>query len=183
MAERGYPMPEDVVAAASLDDDQLRRLSSQGNDKAGFLLHEREVAAVQAKLDTYAKNGESKDAALRSDLALATERSRIRDSVDALFVNSESPYKDYVMAQDASQIDDPVERSATIIAGLLWATQYGDSRASTDAMYAFFKGDAQLQSQQVAALAMLAAISFDRRRLNCHTSFPDTQIPAKVWGQ
>ena len=181
MAERGYPMPEDVIAVANLADEQLRNLAAQGNDKAGFLLHEREVAAMEARIDALTRNGESKEALLRSDQALAIERSRVRDAVQALYVSSESPYKGYVMAQDASQLNDPSERSATTIAGLLWASQYGDSRASTDAMYAFFKGDAQLQSQQLAALKMLVAVGFDQRRLNCYTSFPNTRIPEKVW--
>lgn len=37
MAQNGYPLPEDVIAAEGLTDENLRELAKRGNDKAGFL--------------------------------------------------------------------------------------------------------------------------------------------------
>lgn len=59
MAENGYPMPEDVIAAESLSDAALLELAERGNDKAGFLLKERNDARLAAYLAKGGKQGDS----------------------------------------------------------------------------------------------------------------------------
>jgi hypothetical protein len=183
MAARGYPMPEDIVAAKNISDEELKQLAAGGNDKAGFLLNERQATLIRSKIDAYVAGGGTESELLRNDVAFAIERSRVNDNLRAIYTSSESPYKGYVMAEEASMLRDPDARSAGIIAGLLWANTYGDTRAGSDAMYNFVKGNPDLQRQEVAALNMISALRMDQQRLNCYPVPPASgwMIPAKVW--
>jgi hypothetical protein len=127
MAQMGYPMPEDIVAAKFLSDQDLRTLASQGNDKAGFLLHERETDTLQAKYAELAAQGQTRDQFWRNDPAAAQFN---QDDVqyNQLLMNSTSPFKGFVKAQDAVLDEDPQYAPATVISSLLWAESFGDFR-------------------------------------------------------
>lgn len=129
MAQMGYPMPEDVIAAKFLSDENLRTLAGQGNDKAGFLLHEREVDTLQAKYAELAARGQDRSQFWRNDPA-AAQFNRDDAQYNRLLETSMSPFKGFVKANDALLVDDPKYASADIISGLMWAGTYGDFRAS-----------------------------------------------------
>lgn len=181
MAKNGYPMPEDVVSSENIKDSELQALADEGNDKAGFLLYERQRRNIQKQIESYIADGGTKEELLRDNRALAIEQLRLSSAIQSLYIRSESPYKGYLMAQQAGLSSDPDTRSSGIIAGLLWAGQYGDTRASNEVLSKFTNGDSVLQKQQSAALAMLGAILNDQQRLSCFTSYPETQIPEKKW--
>ncbi|MEO7050892.1 MAG: hypothetical protein ABI128_04430, partial [Rhodanobacter sp.] len=124
----GYPMPEDIVAAERLADRDLLKLANQGNDKAAFLLAERQNKELVAflgegnKTDAYFEGAEGRN------------RSNDKATIERLIEHSNSPYKGYLQASEANsglyagQGRDTVD--VRVIAGLVWAEQLGDLRAS-----------------------------------------------------
>ncbi|HMM58121.1 MAG TPA: hypothetical protein PKD77_11125 [Rudaea sp.] len=183
MAQHGYPMPEDILAAKNISDEELEKLAASGNDKAGFLLYERQAATVRTEIDAYIAGGGKESELPRSDTTLAAEQSKVNSALNALYRSSSSPYKGYAMAQEASMRSDADTRNAGIIAGLLWAGEYGDTRAIWDSLHNFTQGKPELESQAIAAMKMLNALDMDRSRLNCYPVPPVAgwMIPAKVW--
>lgn len=181
MAQHGYPMPEDILAAKNMSDDDLKRLSDQGNDKAGFLLYERMAARVRARIDDYVANGGDKEQLFREDFSFALDFMKTGTFFQSLSKNSESAYKGYAIAYDASFDSDPLGRSTQIIAGLMWASAYGDSRANTDALSNYTRGDPELEQQVTAASAMSVFMKEDQSRLNCFPIPAGSRIPDKVW--
>src|SRR5579863_4442158 len=134
MAENGYPLPEDIIAAEKLSDADLRELANRGNDKAGFLLHERNIDALQAKYALYAERGQSRQQFWESDPD--AQRMQQENEIDRkLMQQSLSPFKGYVQAQEAALIpDDPVGTEAKVIGGLSLAEYLGDSRSNQFAL-------------------------------------------------
>ncbi len=140
MAANGYPMPEDIVAAERLTDRDLLKLANQGNDKAAFLLAERQNKNL---VDFVAEGGDS-----WSYYDGMEGRSRINEgmTIDRLVKQSNSPYKGYLQASEANsglyarQGQNVVD--VRVISGLVWAEQLGDTRASQFVMD-FVGGDPQ----------------------------------------
>lgn len=121
MAQNGYPMPEDLIAAEGIDDATLRNLANNGNDKAGFLFHDRYLNRLGDRHETQLDLSNPSDQALASAL----------DADDIIFLTSSSPFKGYVEAADAFSVyADPVEQKARLVSGLVRAGQLGDSRAA-----------------------------------------------------
>lgn len=127
MAENGYPMPEDIVAADRLADRDLLQLANQGNDKAAFLLAERQNDELVAFL---AKGGTR---SAYFDGAEGRNKLDEKTTIDRLVRQSNSPYKGYVQVSEAisglyaGEGQDVAD--AHVIAGLIWAEQLGDTRA------------------------------------------------------
>lgn len=127
MAENGYPMPEDIVAADRLADRDLLKLANQGNDKAAFLLAERQNEELVAFL---AKGGTKNT---YFDGAEGRNRLNEKITIDQLVKQSNSPYKGYIQSSKAisglymGEGQDVTD--AYVIAGLIWAEQLGDTRA------------------------------------------------------
>ncbi|MEO9079058.1 MAG: hypothetical protein ABI268_07060 [Rhodanobacter sp.] len=140
MAANGYPMPEDVVAAERISDMTLLKLADQGNDKAAFLLAERQ----NKKLVTFLAGGGER----RAYYDGMEGRSRLDEqtTIDRLLEQSNSPYKGYNQASEAisglyaDQGRDVID--VRVIAGLVWAEQLGDTRAG-QFMTEFVGGDPQ----------------------------------------
>ncbi|MEO8809142.1 MAG: hypothetical protein ABI386_02700 [Rhodanobacter sp.] len=127
MAANGYPMPEDIVAAESVADRDLLKLANQGNDKAAFLLAERQNKELVAFLAEGGKRSAYFDG--------VEGRNRLNEqtTIDQLVKQSNSPYKGYLQASEAisgsyaNQGQDVID--VDVIAGLSWASQLGDTRA------------------------------------------------------
>ncbi|MGH8040940.1 MAG: hypothetical protein ACREPN_02725 [Rudaea sp.] len=120
MAQNGYPMPDDLIAAQGIDDQTLRDLADHGNDKAGFLYHDRYLERLGDRHETQL------DLSNPSDLELANALDADHD----IFLATPSPFKGYVEAADAFRVyADPMAQKARLISGLLRASQLGDSRA------------------------------------------------------
>lgn len=128
MAQNGYPLPEDVIAAENLSADELRALVERGNEKAGFLLRERYIGTLREKVDANLAQGRSQADFLANDpeaRRILKDDLRARQVVDA----SDSPYKGYVMAQEALLSSEKVGMDSAVISGLLLAQHLGDFRA------------------------------------------------------
>lgn len=126
MAQFGYPMPEDIIAAEHISDADLRALWKQGNDKAGFLLQERNAIAVKAAQDTNRAQGKSDEDFWNTNPTISQDD---RDGMD-LMRRSHSPYKGYVQASISLLGEDQLVKDSQIIAGLKWAERLGDFRAN-----------------------------------------------------
>ncbi len=128
MAANGYPMPEDIIAADGLADRDLLKLADQGNDKAAFLLAERQNKELVAFL---AKGGNK--SAYYGGMAGPNRVYEQTTAIDRLVKQSNSPYKGYIQASKAisglyaGEGQDVTD--AHVIAGLIWAEQLGDLRA------------------------------------------------------
>jgi len=128
MAQNGYPLPEDVIAAEGLTDDDLRELARRGNDKAGFMLRERNIEKTRQKVDAYVAQGRTQADFWTGDpdaQQLAHDDRLTRQIID----QSNSPYKGFVQTQEAALLSEPVGIDSTVIAGLSWARRLGDFRA------------------------------------------------------
>lgn len=131
MAANGYPMPEDIMAAERLADRDLFKLANRGNDKAAFLLAERQNKELVAFL---AKGGSK--SAYYGGMAGPNTIEDQTATIDRLVKQSNSPYKGYIQASKAisglyaGERDPQAVTDAHVIAGLIWASQLGDLRAS-----------------------------------------------------
>ncbi len=140
MAANGYPMPEDIEAAESLTDRDLLKLADQGNDKAAFLMAERQDKELVAFLDQGGTSSAYYDG--------MEGRNRLGElaTIERLVKQSNSPYKGYVQASEpgsglyAGQGQDVTD--VHVIAGLIWAEQLGDTRA-TQFLNDYVGGDPQ----------------------------------------
>ena len=119
MAQAGYPMPEDLVAAEKMSDQELDQLAKEGNAKAEMLLHDRQLDRALDKLKGLDPNS--------ADAAAVRQEARL----DSMFLlNADTPFKGYVEAADALVLEpEPERRKAAIISGLIRAATLGDSRA------------------------------------------------------
>jgi hypothetical protein len=149
MAENGYPIPEDVIAAEKLSDADLRELAKQGNDKAGFMLRERTLDAIRSKLDEYHAQGRT-DADFWSGDPMAAQISADELATTDLLNKSHSPYKGYVKAFGNGRQENQLAKDIDAIAGLEWALRLGDFRAA-QFLNAYVQGNSNLE-----ALVMVA---------------------------
>lgn len=120
MAQNGYPMPEDLIAAQGIDDHTLQDLAAAGNMKANFLVHDRLIDRL-GKRNEYELDLSNPDDEALSDALSKNFSSSLRTA---------SAFKGYVEAADAFKANsDPAEQKAQLISGLMRAMQLGDSRA------------------------------------------------------
>jgi|SRR5579884_19705 hypothetical protein len=154
MAQNGYPMPEDLIAAKALTDEDLRRLAQGGNDKAGFLLRERDIETLRAALQTYAAQGNTDSDFWLNDPA-AEKMRQDDDLYRQLLRQSNSPFKGYLQAQESLLTKDPLEADADVIAGLAWAMSLGDFRASQ--LMTNFEGNDSIRVAMFMAAAKVSS--------------------------
>ncbi len=124
MAQNGYPMPEDVLAAQGLSSETLRDLVKEGNVKAAFLLKSRNVAEINAKVAL-------SDGKLNKSTVYENNPQYFKDllRVKHLLKTANSPYKAFLEAQEASLMTGQDSRDAKILAALVWAKHLGDFRS------------------------------------------------------
>jgi hypothetical protein len=152
MAQNGYPLPEDVIAAEGLTDDDLRELARRGNDKAGFMLRERNIEKTRQKVDAYVAQGRTQADFWTGDpdaQQLAHDDRLTRQIID----QSNSPYKGFVQTQEAALLSEPMGIDSTVIAGLSWARRLGDFRAQ-QFMAEYVADDPIREAMQTAANAV-----------------------------
>lgn len=128
MAQNGYPLPEDVVAAESLTVDDLRELAKRGNDKAAFLLRERNIETTKRKVDDYISQGKAATDFWTADpegIRLLKDEKLTKDIAS----QSDSPYRGFLQTQEALLLSEQVGIDSTVIAGLSLARRLGDFRA------------------------------------------------------
>lgn len=178
MAANGYPMPEDVIAADSLSDTQLRELAERGNDKAGFLLRERNIDTIVAKLAYYRAQGKT-DTDFWSGDPTARQLSDDDSTTTRLLQQSRSPFKGYMQALDALRRDEQLGKDAAIIAGLAWAGSLGDFRA-TQFVMAYAADDPVRQAMATMAAAMDINALNDRAQMQ-NTGCENPGVPPGLY--
>ncbi len=110
MAERGFPMPDDILAAATMSDADLLEMSLQGNAKAALLYQARDLDLERRGLQAASKEE-------------AVAQMRVR----GLAYASNSPFLGYLEAKRKAKIypGDPSPSAGA----LAWAQLKGDTRA------------------------------------------------------
>jgi hypothetical protein len=177
MAENAYPMPEDVIAAEALSDSNLRELARNGNDKAGFLLRERDLATLKENFDAYAAQGKMQSDFWQSDPNASEQDKDMRMNTE-LMQQSNSPFKGYMQAQDSILETEPLGIDAKVIAGLEWASRLGDFRAS-QFLTEYIYNDPVRQAMATAASAVSVNDTQDIIRMRINGCTPVGAAPGK----
>jgi hypothetical protein len=111
MARRGFPMPDDIVAAAALADNDLKGLALAGNTKAAFFYLQRAYLAGRSE-------------------ALAGSGPEEKWRIKATAMSGESPFLGYL---EALRLAAEYPESPSAAAGALgWAAMKGDTRATQE---------------------------------------------------
>lgn len=124
MEKQGFPLPEEILAAAGMPLEELRALADGGDRSAQFLYLDRTLQEVRELRQSYLRSGMSPDGL-----------KEIPEYDDALFqaayakaflTESESPFAGYLMAEfSRAAFGNPYG----YMAGLLHASNLGDPRA------------------------------------------------------
>jgi len=124
MEEQGFPLPEEILAAAQMPISKLRSLAESGDRKAQFLYLDRALEKVRDLRESYLRSGISPEG-LRE----------IPEYGDALIEEayakgyvpqSDSPFAGYLMAEFSRAA---FGNQYGYMAGLLYASDRGDARA------------------------------------------------------
>ncbi len=151
MEEQGFPLPEEILAAAQMSLSELRSLAENGDQKAQFLYLDRALEKVRDLRDSYLRSGISPEG-LRE----------IPEYGDALieaayakgFVSkSESPFAGYLMAEFSRAA---FANQYGYMAGLLYASDRGDARAHTKLRS--FVREQGICEETLPAMGMYAAL-------------------------
>ncbi|WEN14290.1 hypothetical protein PY254_13730 [Rhodanobacter sp. AS-Z3] len=146
MAANGFPMPEDVIAAAGMSDKQLRDAAEFGSMKAKFLYYERIIGEKNTPFPDV-----KKQVGIASDLIAA--HGNLGAEVDRMYKIvrlSDSPYLGYLEASYATWVDDPKAHGEVLAGGLALAYFRGDDRAGNALLALAANGD---MSDSEASLA------------------------------
>ncbi len=123
MAQHGYPMPEDVLAAQALSRETLRDLVKEGNVKAAFLLRSRDIAEIKRKME---ENDEKMGYILRKNPQYREDWMQYTKHV---INKAQSPYKAFLEADSARLTGNRDYEDVQVLAALKWASSLGDLRA------------------------------------------------------
>lgn len=149
--ERGFPLPEEILAAADMPLAELRALADKGDRKARFLYLDRTLQEVRELRQSYLRSGISPDGLHEIPeygdalVQAAYAKSHLTDS--------NSPFAGYLMAEFSRvALGNPYG----YMAGLLHATHQGDARAYGK-LNAFMKQN-DICSDSLAAMGAYAVI-------------------------
>lgn len=122
MREHHYPMPEDIALASSMSDAELKAAADRNDVTAQFLY----LARMLDRYAAYAGGGVPYDSFGRQRILVEIGHA-LRQSLA-----SGSPYAGYLYAaKDRLMHPGDVEsNAASQLAGLLWASKFGDTRAT-----------------------------------------------------
>lgn len=126
MQARHYPMPADIARAASMSEAELKAAAGTGDTTAQILY----VARLLDEYSAYVSAGTPMTPARYRDpnfIRLGDEISRMMRQI----LPSGSPYAGYLFAaKDRLMHPDIESNAATQLAGLVWASKFGDTRAN-----------------------------------------------------
>ena len=115
MIDRYYPMPDDILQAATLDDQRLKSMSEGGDPVATFLYYDRLLAGI----DVAAAQGDP------------NSRTQERVELERRLLASGSPFAGYALARGARVTKGGV---AAELAAYAWAGHFGDWRGFEEAL-------------------------------------------------
>lgn len=119
MRARHYPMPADIARAESMSKAELKAAANTGDTTAQILY-------VARLLDEHSAHVQAAGASNKVAARLWVEVSETMRQILA----SGSPYAGYLFAaQDRLTHPDIESNAATQLAGLVWASKFGDTRA------------------------------------------------------
>lgn len=124
MAEHGFPLPEEILAAADMPLQDLRTLADGGDPKAQFLYLDRTLQDVRELRQSYLRSGISPDGL--TDIPEYGDALIRAAYAKSYLTDSDSPFAGYLMAEfSRAAFDNPYG----YMAGLLHASHLGDPRA------------------------------------------------------
>ncbi len=165
MAQHGYPMPEEVLAAQSMSRATLRSMAKRGNLKAAFLLRSRNIQERARGIEDYLAKGKTLADFYRDHPQYITDE----DLVRTLAGQSHSPYKAFLAADKARLGDDPDASDAEVVAALMWAGLLGDFRNQRLVQRFVFSDPSRVQVRKAYALASASTSNLYLRSIveNC----------------
>ncbi len=124
MEEQGFPLPEEILAAADMPLADLRTLADSGDPKAQFLYLDRTLQAVRELRQSYLRSGISPDGL--KDIPEYGDALIRAAYAKSFLTESDSPFAGYLMAEfSRAAFGNPYG----YMAGLLHASHLGDPRA------------------------------------------------------
>ena len=150
LARNGFPMPEDIIAAASMSDNALRLQGDAGSAKAQMLYYERLQSewsdAIQTAIEKGASVDEARQAALEAMPEIQPELDRISLGVRQM----DTPYFGYVEANRVLLAVDEDARAQNFAGGMALAYARGDDRAGLFVLSASASSNGKLSDGQAA---------------------------------
>jgi hypothetical protein len=169
MEEHGYPLPEDVLAAASYATDQLKEMANQGNDKAKMLLLDRLIDNYIEQRDAFVSAGRP-----RTEFNMTDGQDLMQELMSLLVQldHIDSPFAALMTTRhdELLQKPDVVASEATRIAGILAAHQLGDTRSTAMLQYCVNAGLCSAEDVSVGlstALSVKHAAALNIARSGC----------------
>lgn len=128
MQARGYPMPADISRAESMSEAELRTAANSGDTAA-------EILYVSHLLSEYNRIYGSVKGTIDPARYRDPNRIRLLDEIARMMprvLASGSPYAGYLYAakERMAHPDDLESNAASLLAGLVWASKLGDTRAN-----------------------------------------------------
>jgi len=124
LADNGFPLPDEILAAERLSLEELEALAESGGEKARFLYLDRVLQRIRQLRQSYRNSGLSSEAL--SDDADYTQLLLRATSARLSLTGSRSPFAGYLMA---GYSEAALQNPHGILAGLYYANELGDSRA------------------------------------------------------
>jgi hypothetical protein len=150
LAKNGFPMPEDVIAADAMSDDDLRREADAGSSKALILYYERlSSELLAADRDELNKGGSTYEVMQRVADAMPQTEFEV-GRVSSLVRGMDTPFFGYVEATRPFLEDNQTMREENLAAGLALAFARGDDRAANAVLGAAANG---MLSDEQASIA------------------------------
>lgn len=128
MQAQHYPMPADIVRAASMNDKELKAAANAGDTTA-------EILYTGRLLDEYSRRFASATASPAPVSWHGPERSRLVNEINLKLpqiLASGSPFAGYLYAAKDRLMNpgDVESNAAALLAGTVWAIKFGDIRAN-----------------------------------------------------
>jgi hypothetical protein len=157
MAQKGYLMPEDVLAASGMTESELKTLADQGNIKAKLLYSQR----VQTRFNTAQQafveaGGRAADFSESADGRAIFQE--LMGSSRAATSNVENPFVGYQIAWQSLSLPDPEHISAGVLRGLMQAEMAGDVRVTTQLLEEYRQAGILTSEQISAALSAYSGV-------------------------
>jgi hypothetical protein len=179
MEERGYPLPEDVIAASSLTTDELKEKAKRGNDKVKMLLFDRLIDEYAEKRDAFVASGRPRSQFNSTDgQGLTLEIVELQQQVE----NIDSPFAALVKTRNYELLENPdvITSDSSRIAGILAAHQLGDTRSNAMLQECISEGLCSAEDVEVATAAALSisnAGALNRAHRGC-SDLPSALMPS-----
>jgi hypothetical protein len=150
LAKNGFPMPEDVIAADAMSDNDLRREADAGSSKALMLYYERLSSELLAAGREEMNKGASTYEVMQRVAEAMPQTEFEVGRLSSLVRGMDTPFFGYVEANRPFLDDNQTVREENLAAGLALAFARGDDRAANAVLGAAANG---MLSDEQASIA------------------------------